>query len=74
MRTHPTKLAALWLATVLLGGCDNHDGHDGPMQTQTRELSGFNAIDMEGAAGRAKSGGGPDTGGGEAPAEGGERG
>lgn len=50
MRTHPTKLAALWLAAVLLGGCNNYDGHDGPMQTQTRELSGFNAIDMEGAA------------------------
>jgi hypothetical protein len=69
MRTHPTKLAALWLAAVLLGGCDNHDGHDGPMQTQTRELSGFNAIDMEGAARLEISVGSPYSVELEAPAE-----
>jgi hypothetical protein len=69
MRTHPTKLAALWFAAALLGGCDNYDGHDGPMQKQTRELAGFSGIDMEGAARLEISVGAPYSVELEAPAE-----
>lgn len=47
MQTLRTHAAALVLAAALLGGCTEHEG---PVRTETRELSGFDAIELEGAA------------------------
>jgi hypothetical protein len=43
------RRAALLLTALLLSACGNHDLGTGPMRTETREVSDFDAIEVQGA-------------------------
>ena len=44
-----SSLHLLWLATLMLAGCGQHEDA-GSVQTQARDVEAFDSIDMEGAA------------------------